>query len=82
MLLLSGVAGATLIGSAVMASETTTYGYDALGRLVTSARSGGPNSGVTMGTCFDRAGNRVRYDVTSTLPASCPTPAPTPSPSP
>jgi len=79
-LLLSGVAIATLIESASFASETTTYSYDALGRLVTTARSGGPNNGVIMGTCFDSAGNRVRYDVTTSTPAACPTPAPTPTP--
>ena len=81
-LLRVSVAVAGLIGSALPAQETTTYKYDALGRLVTSVRSGGPNNGVTMGTCFDRAGNRARYDVATSMPAACPTPTPTPAPSP
>ena len=71
---------AMLFGAASIASETTTYTYDALGRLVTSTRSGGPSSGVNMATCFDRAGNRIRYDTLTTAPAVCPTPTPTPTP--
>ncbi|MFJ1288545.1 hypothetical protein, partial [Acinetobacter baumannii] len=43
------------------AQETTTYQYDQLGRLVRSSISGGPNSAVTMATCFDPAGNRAQY---------------------
>jgi len=69
-----------LIGSSTLGSETTTYSYDALGRLVTSTRTGGPSNGVTMATCFDRAGNRMRYDTVTTTPATCPTPSPTPTP--
>jgi YD repeat-containing protein len=69
------------VGHPSSGSETTTYTYDALGRLVTSTRSGGPSSGVNMATCFDRAGNRLRYDTLTTTPAACPTPSPTPTPS-
>lgn len=71
---------AMLFGAASIASETTTYTYDALGRLVTSTRSGGPSSGVKMASCFDRAGNRIRYDTLTTTPAVCPTPTPTLTP--
>ena len=73
---------AMLFGAASIASETTTYSYDTLGRLVTATRSGGPSSGVTMKTCFDRAGNRMRQDVATSTPVACPTPTPTPTPSP
>ena len=69
--LLTGVAGA---------SETKTYSYDALGRLTASTIAGGPNDTRQIGTCFDRAGNRMRYDVATAAPAACPTPTPTPSP--
>jgi len=70
-----------LVGySSSWGSETTTYTYDALGRLVTSTRTGGPNNGVNMATCFDRAGNRMRHDTVTTTPAVCPTPTPTPTP--
>lgn len=68
--------------SAAYAQETTTYVYDELGRLVSSSISGGPNNSRVTGTCFDRAGNRIRYDVATTQPATCPTPAPTPTPGP
>lgn len=46
------------------ASETVTYSYDALGRLVASSTSGGPNDGVATSTQFDPAGNRTNYSVT------------------
>lgn len=82
--LLAGVAGLTLVGGAVgaLAQETTTYSYDALGRLTGSTIVGGTNNGKLTGTCFDRAGNRVRYDTGSAAPAVCPTPTPTPAPAP
>ncbi|WP_363130087.1 hypothetical protein [Sphingomonas sp.] len=67
------------MGSAAAAQETTTYTYDALGRLTGSSISGGPNSSRVTGTCFDAAGNRTRYDVATTVPAACPTPTPTPT---
>jgi YD repeat-containing protein len=72
---------AAIYATAALGSETTTYSYDALGRLVTTTRSGGPSSGVTMASCFDRAGNRLRYDTLTTTPAACPVPTPTPTPS-
>jgi YD repeat-containing protein len=82
-LLLAGVACAVLLaGPSSQASENTVYVYDALGRLITSTRTGGPSSGVTMATCFDPAGNRSQYFVgTSGVPA-CATPAPDPTPTP
>ena len=61
-------------------SETVTHSYDALGRLASSAVTGGPNSSRITNSCFDAAGNRMRYDVATSTPAPCPTPAPTPVP--
>lgn len=40
------------------ASETTSYKYDPLGRLIEVARSDGPANGVNSVYCLDRAGNR------------------------
>lgn len=56
------VAAAAAI-SAPAASETVTYSYDALGRLVGTSTSGGPNDGVGVGTTYDPAGNRCTYTV-------------------
>jgi len=81
-LVLPTVAGAGLIAASSLASESATYSYDALGRLVATTRSGGPNNGIVMGTCFDRAGNRMRYDLATAVPGACPTPTPTPTPAP
>jgi hypothetical protein len=71
---------ASAIAVAALAQEVTTYQYDALGRLKGSSISGGPNTGRQTGTCFDRAGNRTRYDLATATPAPCPTPSPTPTP--
>jgi hypothetical protein len=62
------------------AQETITYQYDALGRLISSQVSGGPNNNVTTTTSFDSAGNRTNYKVTGST-GSTPTPTPTPTPS-
>ncbi|MEP2990304.1 MAG: RHS repeat domain-containing protein [Parasphingorhabdus sp.] len=48
----------------VLATETTTYEYDALGRLVKSTKSGGPSSGTEKSTSYDAAGNRTNQTVT------------------
>lgn len=50
--------------SAVTATETTTFTYDALGRLVGAARSGTVNNGVTTSTAYDAASNRASYAIT------------------
>jgi YD repeat-containing protein len=59
-----------------LGNETVNYSYDELGRLTGSNTTGGPNDTRTTGTCFDAAGNRVRYDVANAAPAACPTPPP------
>lgn len=73
---------ATIIfAPAAGASDTITYGYDALGRLILTTTSGGPNNGIGVAACFDAAGNRTRYTVGSSVTAcgtgSTPTPTPT-----
>jgi len=47
-----------------LATETTTYEYDALGRLVKSTKAGGPSSGTEKATAYDPAGNRTNQTVT------------------
>ena len=45
-------------------SETVSYNYDALGRLISKNTSGGVNSGIAASTTFDAADNRSNYSVT------------------
>jgi hypothetical protein len=71
LMLFCVVLTAMLIAAPTIAQETTTYTYDALGRLITSSISGGPNNGTQTGTSFDPASNRTNYTVTGTpLPPS------------
>lgn len=78
---LAGSASAiAVLAWSAFAQETTTYSYDGLGRLKSSTITGGSNTGRVTGTCFDPAGNRTRYDVTTSVPAACPVPTPTPTP--
>lgn len=53
------------IGSA-FANETTTYTFDALGRLIAVSSSGTVNNGQNVSTSFDPAGNRTNYAVSGT----------------
>lgn len=71
-----------ILSCGALAQEMTTYSYDGLGRLKSSAIAGGSNSGRTTATCFDAAGNRTRYDVATTTPSACPSPTATPASSP
>jgi YD repeat-containing protein len=62
-------AGGTLllfagIATSANATETVTYTYDALGRLVTTAHSGSVNSGLQAGYTYDAADNRTNVVVT------------------
>ncbi len=50
---------ALLSAAAAAANETISYGYDARGRLVTAARSGGPNNALTTSYTLDKADNRT-----------------------
>lgn len=60
---------ALALSGAASASETTTFAYDALGRLIESTNSGGPRNGLPSQTSYDRAGNRTASSVNQTLPA-------------
>lgn len=53
-----------LIATPSIAQETTTYSYDAQGRLIGSSISGGPANGVNAAIQYDSADNRVNYTVT------------------
>lgn len=46
-----------------MASETTSYSYDPLGRLTKASNTGGPRDGKETNTAFDPAGNRATHAV-------------------
>jgi hypothetical protein len=58
------LAGMALWPASADASSTTTYTYDALGRLVQANTTGTVNSGVAMSTTYDAADNRLTYKVT------------------
>lgn len=61
------LASAVLIApAAASAGETVTYTYDALGRLVATSTSGGPNNLLSVATGYDPAGNRCQYNVSTT----------------
>jgi hypothetical protein len=84
----SCIAALLLWPDIVNASDTTTYVYDVLGRLIGTSVSGGPNNGIGTAFCLDAAGNRTTY---SSGPGTMacgnggtpnPTPTPTPTPTP
>jgi hypothetical protein len=50
------------------AQETTTFEYDALGRLISTQKAGGPKSGETTSSAYDPAGNRAGYAVNAQAP--------------
>ena len=52
------------------ASETITYTYDALGRLITAHSSGSVNNNQNTSISYDSAGNRTNYNVTGAGPAT------------
>lgn len=77
--IVSAIAIATaLLAGAGANAETTTYGYDALGRLTNTNVAGGPANGVATAINYDPADNRASYTVTG-VPTPTPTPAPTPA---
>jgi hypothetical protein len=65
-LLLSIIFGAASFGGIgpAVAGETTTYNYDALGRLTNAAHSGTVNSGLSQAYTHDAADNRTNVTVT------------------
>ena len=62
--LMAAATSTVALGAVGQASETITYKYDALGRLVETKSTGDVNNNVTMGTSYDPAGNRTNYNVT------------------
>lgn len=55
---------AAFLPAAGHAASTTTYTYDALGRLTNASTTGTVNNGVQMSTTYDPADNRATYQVT------------------
>lgn len=55
---------ALLVATPALASETVTYTYDELGRLVRTSQTGSVNNGVITDIDYDEAGNRTNYEVT------------------
>jgi hypothetical protein len=53
-------------------AETTTYSYDALGRLTNVAHAGTVNNNVNAAYTLDPAGNRSNVTVTTTAPPAAP----------
>ncbi len=51
------------ISAPLNAGETTTYTYDALGRLVKTTQTGSVNNGIVTDIEYDDAGNRKEYKV-------------------
>lgn len=52
------------------AQETTTYTYDALGRLTLVVRSGGPANNVVSRYGYDNAGNRTAFNTANDTPVA------------
>jgi YD repeat-containing protein len=59
---------ALLAASDPSASQTITYSYDALGRLIATSSSGNANNGLATSIAYDAAGNRKSYHVTGAGP--------------
>jgi hypothetical protein len=74
-------ASALAISVAGEASETISYQYDGLGRLVSLTSTGSVNNGQTTALSYDPAGNRSGYLVTGVGGTAPPPPSP-PSPPP
>lgn len=61
--ILTGCASALMAGGVASAQETTTYRYDALGRLTSATVSTGPATGIGAVYEYDAVGNRTRVRV-------------------
>lgn len=62
--LLAAAASTAALAGAANASETITYSYDELGRLIGTSRTGSVNQGVSRTIDYDPAGNRTIDNVT------------------
>jgi hypothetical protein len=79
MLYCAGTVGAALSwNGAGAATDSVSYSYDALGRLVAVSTSGGPNNGQAVATAYDPAGNRSSYSLTGAGGSPPPPPPPPP----
>ena len=65
----------------ILAAETVTYQYDALGRLAQASKAGGPKSGTKTDTSYDPGGNRSCQSTTG-VPGGAATTGCTPPPPP
>ena len=65
-----GIALALGLAVSGSASETITYTYDALGRLVAAESTGSVNDGQGAATIYDAAGNRTNYTVDGATPTT------------
>ena len=63
-----------LVAAPAHASETITYSYDALGRVVAVAHTGTVNNGLNAAYSYDPAGNRTAKTVIGSLAAAAPAP--------
>jgi len=54
-----------LLACSALAGETTTFEYDAQGRLIKTTKAGGPVAGQEKCTDYDSAGNRILRTVSS-----------------
>lgn len=77
--LVLGLAMTPTFATPSFATETVTYSYDALGRLIRTVKSGGPSTGVDAQVGYDKVGNRINVTVTGAN--SNPPPSPPTSPS-
>jgi YD repeat-containing protein len=73
---LGATAAAMAAHGSALATDTTNYVYDPLGRLVRVTTTGGPNNGLDVNTAYDPAGNRCSHHVggSTGAPASPPGP--------
>jgi hypothetical protein len=62
--LITGAGLYCAMASSACAQETTTYTYDALGRVISVVHNSGPISGTTTTYNYDFAGNRTSVNVT------------------
>lgn len=70
-----GIALLSLCGAAQAQTSTTTYSYDALGRLIETKTTGGQTDGQKRTYQYDPAGNRTQLASTG-APNSTPPPQP------
>lgn len=59
-----GITTLSATASSPPANETTTYSYDALGRLVKVEHAGSVNNNVVSNYAYDKASNRTNVNVT------------------